>query len=319
MRRIHTVVATALTSALCIVTLAPSPVAGQRKPTANPTIAPSAPRPSAPLCPIDANEIAAHQKGMVSRISAGLRAPSPPPKPQQTNAVRVLDASIRVQPAGPATLGGDISPQLCQSLKTGAVTPDEVTAMLGTMEKDHARKSHKKRKQIKKLGVSYTYEYTLDIGGLTFFQQPGVGYCSDFDWRFKVRNISQRDFTVFSTTGEVGLCASPGFGLFYIPGLATVMPFPVPGLCFDDARLTKLDLRNVKDEFEGELVDLVGLAFATLQEYRAKVCIIGSPYPPWFTPVVITPASMVVYCTSTRNCEIDAVKLAKAYATKKED
>jgi hypothetical protein len=87
------------------------------------------------------------------------------------------------------------------------------------------------------------------------------------------------------------------------------MPYPIPGLCFDDAAITKLDLRNVNDNFEGMLVQLVETAFAKLQKYDAKVCVIGSPYPPWFMPVVIPAGQMVVYCTSTRDCDIDAAEL----------
>jgi hypothetical protein len=228
------------------------------------------------------------------------------PKPTKTKGPRIPPQDLLVQPAA---LGPELSAHLCESLKTGAITPDEVTASLKAMKKEHSNKRHTKRKQIRKAGISYTYEYTLDMGDLKFYQKPGVGYCSDFDWRYKVRNISQQEFTVFSTTGEVGLCFSPGFGLFYVPGLSTAMPYPIPGLCFDDAAITKLDLRNVNDAFEGMLVQLVETAFAKLQKYDAKVCVIGSPYPPWFMPVVIPAGQMVVYCTSTRDCDIDAAEL----------
>jgi hypothetical protein len=265
--------------------------------------------PASPRCVIDPSQIASQSKATVSQVSFTVKAPAPPPKPTGTKGPRVPDPAQVVQPA---SLGADLTTQLCESLKTGTVTTDEVTGVLKTMEKEHARKSHKKRKTIKKYGVSYTYEYTLNVDDLKFYQKPGVGYCSDFDWRYKVRNISQRDFTVFSTTGEVGVCLSPGFGLFYIPGLASIMPFPIPGLCFDDAAITKLDLRNVNDTFEDGLVQLVDLAFAQLHKYDAKVCIMGSPYPPWFTPVVIPPKQMVAYCTSTRNCEIDTAQLLAA-------
>lgn len=264
-------------------------------------------------CVTDPAQIATSQRALVSQVSLGFgrRAPQPP-KPTKTNAPRTIDASMIVRPA---PTEADLSPQLCESLKTGTVTNDEVMAVLKTMEKEHAQKSHKKRKthKVRRNGVtvaSYTYEYTLNVDGLKFYQKPSVGYCSDFDWRLKVRNISQKDFTVFSTTGEVGLCFSPGFGLFYIPGLATVQPFPVPGLCFDDAAITKLDLRNVNNEFEDGLVQLVNVAFEQLQKKDAKVCIVGSPYPPWFIPVIIPVGQMVAYCTSTRKCEIDAAKLA---------
>jgi hypothetical protein len=218
---------------------------------------------------------------------------------------------------GAAPLGADLPAQLCESLKTGHVTPGEVVAMRGTMEKNHARKPHTTRKRVKVGPASYTYEYKLDIGALKFYQKPGTGYCSDFDWQLKVRNISQKDFTVFSTTGEVGVCASPGFGLFYVPGLQAVQPFPVPSLCIDDAAITKLDLRNVKDEFEGGLVELVELAFEQLRKRDAKVCVIGTATPPWFAPVIVPATHMLVYCTSTRNCEINAAKLASAFQGQK--
>jgi hypothetical protein len=302
-KRNHSIIMPALVSALCLGVLLPSVSVGQRPRIRNPGATPAAP------CVIDSGQITARQKRSVATMEAGARATSPPPKPQRTAVPRLPDASVMAQ-IGPQGLGGDISPQLCESLKTGSVTPDEVSAMLGAMEREHAGKSHKKRKQIQKMGVSYTYEYTLDVGRLKFYQSPGVGYCSDFDWRFKVRNVSQRDFTVFSTRGEVGLCASPGFGLFFIPGLKAGMPFPVPGLCFDDARFTKLDLRNVNDEFEGELVELVGLAFERLQQGDAKVCIIGAAYPPWFMPIVIPRSMMVAYCTSTRDCTFGPAKAA---------
>jgi hypothetical protein len=219
----------------------------------------------------------------------------------------------------PAPLAADLSGQLCESLNTGRITTDEVTAMLGTMEKEHGRKSHTKRKRIANAVGSYTYEYTLDVGGMKFYQKPGVGYCSDFDWRFKVRNISQQAFTVFSTTGEVGACFSPGFGLFFIPGLEAVMPYPVPGLCLDDGAITKLDLRNVNNEFEGTLVELVNLAFEKLRKYDAKLCVVGSPTPPWFMLVIIPKGQMVVYCTSTRDCEFDAAKLVAARKNAKKE
>jgi hypothetical protein len=264
---------------------------------------------ASPRCVVDSSQIESQEKATVSKVSFTIKAPAPPPKPTKTKGPRVPDPTRVVQPA---SLGSDLTAQLCESFKTGSVTNDEVTGILKTMEKEHARKSHKQRRTVRKYGVSYTYEYTLNVGDLKFHQKPGVGYCSDFDWRYKVRNISQRDFTVFSTTGEVGVCLSPGFGLFYVPGLAAIMPFPIPGLCLDDAAITKLDLRNVNDKFEDGLVQLVDVAFAELQKYDAKVCIMGSPYPPWFTPVVVRPKEMVAYCTSTRNCDIDAAKLAAA-------
>jgi hypothetical protein len=266
--------------------------------------------PAAQPCVTDPSQIATPTSASVSQISVGFtRKPPPPPKPTKTNAPRTIDESMIVRPA---SVEADLSPQLCESLKAGAITTEEVTAVLKTMEKEHARKTHTKRRTFKKLGVSYTWEYTLDMGDLKLVQKPGVGYCSDFDWRYKVRNISQTPFNLFSTTGEVGVCFSPGFGLFYVPGLSAVQPFPIPGLCFDDAAITKLDLRNVNDKFEGGLVQLVDLAFAKLQKYDAKVCIIGSPYPPWFMPVIIPTGQMVAYCTSTRHCEIDAAQLLAA-------
>jgi hypothetical protein len=265
--------------------------------------------PSVQQCVVEASQITSQKKTTVVQVAWTAPAPLAPPKPIRTKGPRIPPQHLVVQPA---QLGPDLSDHLCESLKTGTVTADEVTASLKAMEKENANESRKKRKQIKKAGISYTYEYTLNVDGLKFYQKPDVGYCSDFDWRYKVRNISQREFTVFSTTGEVGVCFSPGFGLFYVPGLATVMPFPVPGLCFDDAAITKLDLRNVNNKFEGMLVELVETAFAELQDYNAKVCVIGSPYPPWFMPVVIPAGQMVVYCTSTRNCEVDAAKLLAA-------
>jgi hypothetical protein len=269
----------------------------------------TAPAATSPRCLVDPSQIVSQDKATVSEVSFTDKALAPPPKPTQTKGPRIPDPNSVVQPA---SLGADLTPQLCESFKTGTVTNDEVTGVLKTMEKEHANKSHKNRRTIQKYGVSYTYEYTLNVDGLKFYQKPGVGYCSDFDWRYKVRNISQKDFTVFSTTGEVGVCLSPGFGLFYVPGLSEAMPFPIPGLCFDDAAITKLDLRNVNDKFENGLVQLVDLAFAQLKKYDAKVCIIGAAYPPWFMPVVIPEKQMVAYCTSTRNCEIDATKLAAA-------
>lgn len=289
--------------------LAPPAAAQIERPRPNLTPrGPVAATSTASPCVVDPGQITAQRTTQVSAVSAGRRAP-PPPKPTKTSAARPPDASLAVQPV---SLGADVSPQLCESLKTGHVTPDEVTAALETMRRDHAGKSHKKRKRFRRAGISYTYEYTLDIGNLTFMQKPGVGYCADYDWRYKVRNVSQRDFTVFSTTGEVGLCFSPGFGLFFIPGLSQAMPFPVPGLCFDDAAITKLDLRNVNDRFEEGLVELVNVAFEKLQKYDAKVCIIGAAIPPWFAPVIIPTGQMLVYCTSTRNCEVDAAKLLAA-------
>lgn len=264
---------------------------------------------SAPACVVDPSQMGGPPKTPSSLVSADLRAPPPTPRPTRTKAARSPDASLSVRPA---PLGADLSGQLCESLNTGRITTDEVTAMLGTMEKEHGRKSHTKRKRIANALGSYTYEYTLDVGGMKFYQKPGVGYCSDFDWRFKVRNISQQAFTVFSTTGEVGACVSPGFGLFFIPGLEAVMPYPVPGLCLDDGAITKLDLRNVNNEFEGTLVELVNLVFEKLRKYDAKLCIVGSPTPPWFMPVIVPKGQMVVYCTSTRDCEIDAAKLVAA-------
>jgi hypothetical protein len=271
-------------------------------------VLPPAGAPSTPPCVFDASQITSQKKTSVTQVSWAVRA-SLPPKPTKTKGPRMPPQNLIVTPA---SLGPDLSTHLCESLKTGTVTPDEVTASLKAMEKGHASKSHAKRKRVRKAGISYTYEYTLNTGGLKFYQKPGVGYCSDFDWRYKVRNISQQEFTVFSTTGEVGVCFSPGFGLFYVPGLETIMPFPVPGLCFDDAAITNLDLRNVNDKFEDMLVDLVEVAFERLRKSDAKVCVIGSAYPPWFMPVVVTPAEMVVYCTSTRNCEIDAEQLLAA-------
>jgi hypothetical protein len=270
--------------------------------------------PPAP-CITDPSQISARSASQGGHVTASLRMPPPPPKPMQTNAPAPPAGALAVQARQP--LAGDLSPQLCESLKTGVVTNDEVSAVLQTMEKEHAGKTQAIRKQVQVGPVSYTYEYALQVGGLRFYQKPGTGYCSDFDWRFLVRNISQQNFTVFSTTGEVGLCFSPGFGLFYIPGLATAMPFPVPGLCFDDAALTKLDLRNVSDRFEDELVHLINLAFAKLRRADAKVCIIGAAYPPWFAPVIIPPSNMVVYCTSTRHCEFDVAKLAQAAGNKR--
>lgn len=266
-------------------------------------------------CVVDASQIAGQKKNSVTQVQWAARSPLTVPKPTVTKGPRIPPQHLMVQPA---SLGPQLAAHLCESLKTGAITADEVTASLKTMEKEHANKRHTKRRNIKKAGISYTYEYTLDVHGLKFYQKPGVGYCSDFDWRYKVRNISQQEFTVFSTTGEVGLCFSPGFGLFYVPGLASIMPFPVPGLCFDDAAITKLDLRNVNDKFEDMLVQLVDVAFAKLKSYDAKVCVIGSPYPPWFMPVVVPPAQMVVYCTSTRNCEIDTAELLAAAQGKSE-
>lgn len=261
-------------------------------------------------CITDPSQISAQRTSQVGRVTASLRMPPPPPKPKQTNAPAHPAGAVAVQARHP--IAGDLSPQLCESLKTGVVTNDEVSAVLQTTEREHAGQTQAIRKQVQVGPVSYTYEYALHVGGLRFYQKPGTGYCSDFDWRFLVRNISQQNFTVFSTTGEVGLCFSPGFGLFYIPGLATAMPFPVPGLCFDDAVLTKLDLRRVSDKFEDELVHLVNLAFAKLRRADAKVCIIGAASPPWFAPVIIPPSNMVVYCTSTRHCEFDVAKLAQS-------
>jgi hypothetical protein len=269
----------------------------------------SGPAAASPRCVVDASQIAGQHKATVARVSFTPRAVRSAPRPTKTTVPRIPNQSMVVQPA---SLEADLTTQLCESLKTGTVTSDEVTGVLKTMEKEHAKTSHKKRKTIKKYGVSYTYEYTLNVDGLKFYQKPGEGYCSDFDWRYKVRNISQKDFTVFSTTGEVGVCLSPGFGLFYVPGLSAIQPFPIPGLCLDDAAISKLDLRNVNNKFEDGLVQLVDLAFAQLQKYDAKVCLMGSPYPPWFTPVVIPAGQMVAYCTSTRNCEIDAAQLLAA-------
>lgn len=309
--------AIALGSSLLVVSSADAQIRPKKPRVGIPTdrIPPVDPRaPAAQPCVTDPSEIVSPKKTSVTQISVDVRALPPPPKPTKTQGPRVLDPTMLVQPA---SLGADLSPQLCESLKTGAITTEEVTATLKTMEKEHARKTHTKRKTIKKKvnGVtvgSYTYEYTLDMGSLKFVQKPGVGYCSDFDWRYKVRNISQQDFTVFSTTGEVGLCFSPGFGLFYVPGLEAVQPYPIPGLCFDDAAITKLDLRNVNNKFEDGLVELVNVAFKQLQKKDAKVCIMGSPYPPWFVPVIIPTAHMVAYCTSTRNCEINAADLLAA-------
>ena len=264
-----------------------------------------------PPCVIESDQLAGSRTTAVSAVRLAAVRLSPP-RPRQTNAQQIPAAAALIQPSASATLSS-LSTQLCDSLKTGTVTGDEITAMLGTMELNHAHKHHTQRKRHKVGPVSYTYEYALDLGKLSFYQQPGTGYCSDFDWQFKVRNLSQQNFTVFSTTGEVGVCASPGFGLFYIPGLSTVQPYPVPGLCFDDAAITRLDLRNVNDEFEAGLVELVDKAFARLQRSGAKVCVIGAAYPPWFTPVIVPAGQMVAYCTSTRNCEVDAAQLVAAF------
>ena len=75
-----------------------------------------------------------------------------------------------------------------------------------------------------------------------------------------------------------------------------------------------IDLRNVNDKFEGELLQLVNTAFAKLRRADAKLCIIGVGVPPWFAPAIIPPSNMVAYCTSTRQCEFDAAKLAQAAA-----
>jgi len=289
---------------IAALALGSSPAWGQSVPTKRP---PAGARPAAPPCVVDFNTLNSPNRTSVTIVTAGFRQPPPPPKPQRTEAPRAADVSSLIPPRA---LSGDISSQFCESLKTGNVTPDEVMASLNTMDREHSHRSHTIRKRIKKLGISYTYEYVLDMGSLKFSRQPGEGYCSDFDWRYTVRNVSQHKFTVFSTTGEVGLCFSPGFGLFYVPGLSAIMPFPIPGLCFDDAHFTKLDLRNVNDEFERGLVDLVDLAFATMQKTDAKLCVIGTPTPPWFMPVVVRQKDMVAYCTSTRNCQADTQKLA---------
>jgi len=271
-----------------------------------PTRRPAGARPTTPPCVVDLNQLNSQNRTSVTIVTAGFREPPPPPKPQRTGAPRLPDPSS-VIPA--RALSGDITPQFCESLKTGNVTPDEVVAALSTMDREHSHRSHTIRRRIQKMGISYTYEYVLDVGSLKFYRQPGVGYCSDFDWRYTVRNVSQRQFTVFSTTGEVGLCFSPGFGLFYVPGLSSIILFPIPGLCFDDAHFTKLDLRNVNDEFERGLVDLVDLAFEKMQKNNAKLCVIGAAAPPWLMPVVVQQKDMVAYCTSTRNCQVDTARL----------
>ena len=269
----------------------------------------SAGTPASPPCVFDVNQLQSPKRDAVTNITVGFgREPSAPPKPQRTAAPRPIEAGTQIDPE--AALGGDITPQLCESLKSGALSSDEVTATLRGMEQEHAHHSYTKRKRFNKLGISYTYEYALHTGGLRLTRKPGEGYCSNLDWSYMVRNVSQKDLTVFSTTGEVALCFSPGFGLFSVPGLSSVMPFPIPGLCFDDAHFTKLDLRNVNDEFEGGLVDLINLAFEKMKKKDAKLCIIGAAVPPWFAPVVVRPKDMVAYCTSTRDCQVDQQKLA---------
>lgn len=301
---------------LVTISLLGTTVAVGQKPRVPPTTTlpprgPAAGAASAPRCVFEPSAIVAQKVTSVSQVSTGLKAPPPTPRPTMTDGARTPDASMNVRPT---PIRADLSAQLCESLKTGSITTDEVTAMLKTMEKEHANKSHKKRKTISGPLGSYTYEYTWEVKGMKFYQKPGVGYCSDFDWRLMVKNISIVEIP-FSTTGEVGVCFSPGFGLFYIPGLSSVMPFPIPGLCFDDAAITKLDLRNVNNKFEGGFVELVNFAFATLRKYDAKLCVIGSPTPPWFMLVIIPKKQMVVYCTSTsvtRDCEYDAAKLLAA-------
>src|SRR5439155_19957391 len=96
-----------------------------------------------------------------------------------------------------AARGGDITPQLCESLKSGALSSDEVTSTLRGMEQEHAHHSYTKRKRFNKLGISYTYEYALHTGGLRLTRKPGEGYCSNLDWRYMVRNVSRHDLPVF--------------------------------------------------------------------------------------------------------------------------
>lgn len=274
---------------------------------------------ASPRCVFELNQLQSSKRDAVPIITLAYRE-SAPPQAQQTSAAREIEGTTDV-PAG--ALGSDISPQLCASLQSGAVSSDEVTAMLAGMQREHANRSYTTRKRIHKLGISYTYEYALHTGGLRLKRKPGEGYCADVDWRYMVRNISQKDITLFSTTGEVGLCFSPGFGLFTVPGLSSVMPFPLPGLCFDDAQFTKLDLRNVNDEFEDGLVELINVAFDKMKKKDAKLCIIGAAMAPWFMPVVVRPKDMVAYCTSTRDCQVDQQKFAALLqsisGTKQED
>jgi hypothetical protein len=302
--------------AVIVLTLASSPLWGQgvSLPQRRAAGAPASPR-----CVFDLNQLQSSKRDAVSIITLAYHE-SAPPKPQRTGAPREIEGATEV-PSG--ALHGDVSPQLCASLQSGAVSSDEVTAILGGMQQEHANHSYTKRKRVHKLGISYTYEYALHTGGLRLKRKPGEGYCADVDWRYMVRNVSQQNFTVFSTTGEVGLCFSPGFGLFTVPGLSSVMPFPVPGLCFDDAQFTKLDLRNVNDEFEDGLVDLINVAFDKMKKKDAKLCIIGAAMAPWFMPVVVRPKDMVAYCTSTRDCQVDQQKFAaliqSVTGTKQED